>query len=279
MSDFSTQRNKKRGGGRKTLHPARASRVKKNQKRHSHRLHAIDDTEAYLAEDGMPIWKALIRLLLGFLFFIPCIAVTSLVALQFRDENVLESVWNNSYALCFIFGGAISLFLHLIPKLRELLLKPYVFGHEVTHAIFVYFCYGKVSEFESSPEGGYIIANRDNILVSLSPYVFPFWSVIVGLFFIISGTVMDVTPALPYFFMLFGATWVFNVIWTGLMIPLGQSDLRNNGTFFSLTLIYLSNVLILSLLLEYARFNPSFTHWFYKFFNIHLDLFNLLITR
>lgn len=47
------------------------------------------------------------------------------------------------------------------------------------------------------------------------------------------------------FYGLLGVTWTFHMVWTLWMLPRDQPDLKEHGTFFSLVLIYLVNVLLL----------------------------------
>ena len=58
------------------------------------------------------------------------------------------------------------------------------------------------------------------------------------------------------FYAMIGSTWSFHMLWTLWMIPRDQPDLRENGTFLSLVIIYLANLLLLVLLLCAAHDNP-----------------------
>ena len=49
----------------------------------------------------------------------------------------------------------------------------YVFGHELTHALWVKLMGGRVSEMDCRRDGGYIITNKNNFLIALAPYFFP----------------------------------------------------------------------------------------------------------
>ena len=59
-----------------------------------------------------------------------------------------------------------------------------------------------------------------------------------------------------YGYGVMGATWSFHLAWTLWMIPRDQPDLKDNGTFLSLTLIYLGNLLVLIGLLCLAAPKP-----------------------
>ena len=56
---------------------------------------------------------------------------------------------------------------------------------------------------------------------------------------------------------LIGVTWAFHFTFTCWMIPKNQTDLRDHGTFFSLVVIYLMNLLLLSVMLILA--SPQIT--------------------
>jgi hypothetical protein len=57
---------------------------------------------------------------------------------------------------------------------------------------------------------------------------------------------------------LIGATWAFHLTFTCSMIPKKQTDLTDHGTFFSLVVIYLMNLLLLSVMLVLASAKISF---------------------
>jgi hypothetical protein len=58
------------------------------------------------------------------------------------------------------------------------------------------------------------------------------------------------------FYAAMGVTWTFHMAWTLWMIPRDQPDLRENGTFLSLVVIYLSNLMVLVALLCMAADSP-----------------------
>lgn len=138
----------------------------------------------------------------------------------------------------------------------------YVFGHELTHAIAVRLAGGKVSDFEVSSRGGHIVSSKINTWIALAPYFIPIYSVIViGIYGVVSLT-MDLQPhrelATGLLYGLLGFTWAFHATFTLSMIPKGQTDLLYGGTFFSLVVIYLMNLIVLSLLLILATPYVSF---------------------
>jgi len=128
----------------------------------------------------------------------------------------------------------------------------YVFGHELTHALWVWLHGGRVREFKVARDGGYIITDKTNFWIALAPYFFPIYSIaLVGIWAIV-GAFVDIWPYHRWLFGGVGITWGFHATFMVSMIKRGQSDLAMHGTFFSLIVIYLVNLLILSFMLVLA---------------------------
>lgn len=140
-------------------------------------------------------------------------------------------------------------------------LRVYIFGHELTHAIWVWLMGGRVSHFEVTRDGGHILTDTHNFWIALAPYFYPVYSMalvvvygLASLFYDVAGsheTFLLMTP-LQWLFLLLGATWAFHLSFTFWMIPKGQTDLTYHGTFFSLVIIYLVNTVVLALFLIVA---------------------------
>jgi hypothetical protein len=134
----------------------------------------------------------------------------------------------------------------------------YVFGHELTHTLWVWLMGGKVSKFRISRDGGYIITDTNNFWVSLAPYFFPIYSILVLTLYGGLSAFMDVEPYRRWFFGVVGFTWAFHITFTIWMLWKGQTDLIEHGTFFSMMVIYLFNFSVLSLLLILANREVTF---------------------
>jgi hypothetical protein len=133
----------------------------------------------------------------------------------------------------------------------------YVFGHELTHALWVWLMGGRVSRFRIGPEGGHIVTNRTNFWIALAPYIFPLYGVLaIGIYGVLS-LFHNMQPYGRLLYALVGATWAFHFTFTCWMIPQKQSDLSDHGTFFSLVVIYFMNLVLLSVMLILA--SPQIT--------------------
>lgn len=145
-------------------------------------------------------------------------------------------------------------------------LRVYVFGHELTHAIWVWLMGGRVSHFKVGRDGGHIITDTNNFFIALAPYFYPLYSLItVGIYGVVS-VFYDMSPFTPVLFTLLGLTWAFHMSFTLWMIPKGQSDLTYHGTFFSLVVIYVMNILLLLALLIIAAPEVTLSAFALEFF-------------
>ena len=160
-------------------------------------------------------------------------------------------------------------------------LRIYVFGHELTHAIMAKAMGGKVFDFQASRDGGYVLTDKSNFWIALAPYFWPLYSIIVIAAYGVAGIFYDLQAYTPILFGLLGLTWAFHFSFTLWMIPKGQTDLAAHGTFFSLVVIYLLNLILLCALLIFAAPDVTFKAFGREvaahasdFANLVLELFN-----
>jgi hypothetical protein len=189
------------------------------------------------------------------IFLLPsCVVLTQTFFTAFTRATVTQRLWA-AEEFWFFSLGAILWVLTFWGLPRPLVV--YVFGHELTHAIWVWLMGGRVTRFRVSRDGGHIMTNRTNFWIALAPYFFPIYSVLalgvyggVSLFY-------NVQPYGRLLYAVIGVTWAFHLTFTCWMVPRNQTDLSDHGTFFSLVMIYLMNVLLLSALLIIA--SPQLT--------------------
>lgn len=184
------------------------------------------------------------------LFLLPlCAVLTQTFFTVFTRATVSQQLWAAEEFWFFSLGGVLWLIAFFgLP--RPLLV--YVFGHELTHAVWVWLMGGRVSQFRVGRHGGHIITDRNNFWIALAPYFFPLYSILaIGVFGLLS-VVTDVHGYGRLLYAVIGATWAFHFTFTCWMIPKSQTDLTDHGTFFSIVVIYLMNLLLLSAMLVIA---------------------------
>jgi len=167
----------------------------------------------------------------------------------FRHAAVHHRFWASDEF--WFFGLGVVMWLIVFFALPRPLVI-YVFGHELTHALWVWMMGGRVSDFHVSREGGHIISDKHNVWIALAPYFFPLYSIAVIAAWGAASLFWNLEPYHWWLFGLIGATWAFHVSFTLWMIPKGQTDLSYFGTFFSLVIIYLMNLAVLTVLLIIA---------------------------
>ncbi len=195
------------------------------------------------------------------LFLLPlCAVVSQTFFTSFARATVAERLWAGEEFWFFSLGVVLWLIAFFgLP--RPIVL--YVFGHELTHALWVWMMGGRVSRFRVSRSGGHILTDKNNFLIALAPYFFPLYSILVLALYGALSLFFNLQPFGRLLYALVGATWAFHLSFTCWMIPKNQSDLSDNGTVFSLVVIYLINLLLLSVMLVVAspRINfESFGH-------------------
>ena len=121
----------------------------------------------------------------------------------------------------------------------------YVFGHELTHAIWVWLFGGSVKKFKASSRGGHVIVNKTNFLIALAPYFFPFYAVLVVAGFVLGQWLWGGKNLLPWFHLLVGAAYAFHVTLTAQTLKTQQTDITSQGYLFSAVVIFLGNILVL----------------------------------
>jgi hypothetical protein len=197
------------------------------------------------------------RWLAGLMLLPFCIVTTVTFLRQFENIALDQGLWQSERFFYFAAGALLTCGWLFSGFLRRGFLYLYVLGHELTHALFVILHRGKVTDIHVSSDGGFITTDKSNLLIALSPYFVPFWSLVCALVY--GGSRIWPGPheyADLAFYAAVGASWSFHMAWTLWMIPRDQPDLQENGTFFSLMIIYLANVLVLVGLLCLAGSSP-----------------------
>jgi len=189
------------------------------------------------------------------LFLLPlCAIFTQTFFTAFGRATVAQRLWA-AEEFWFFSLGAILWLIAFFGLPRPILL--YVFGHELTHALWVWLMGGRVTRFHVGSEGGHIIASRTNFWIALAPYFFPLYSLLAIASYGALSLFINMQPYGRLLYGVIGVTWAFHFTFTCWMIPKNQTDLSDHGTFFSLVVIYLMNLLLLSVMLVLA--SPQIT--------------------
>ncbi len=189
------------------------------------------------------------------IFLLPASAILSQTFFTvFARATVSQRLWA-AEEFWFFFLGAVLWLIAFLGLPRPIVL--YVFGHELTHALWVLLMGGRVSRFRVGYDGGHVVTNKNNFWIALAPYFFPLYSLLAIAAYGLLSLFVNVQPYGRLLYAVIGATWAFHFSFTCWMIPKNQTDLSDQGTFFSLVVIYLMNLLLLSVMLILA--SPQIT--------------------
>jgi len=201
----------------------------------------------------------MLRWLLGAALVVPCVVTTWSFLALVADATVRDQFWTTTAFWYFATGVLLMAGWFATGLRRNWFLYVYVLGHELTHILFIKVFRGRVSDWGVSVKGGYVTTDKTNIVIALAPYFVPFWSVmLLAVFGVLEWAVVLPPVAEKVLYGALGFSWAFHLLWTLWMIPREQPDLRENGTFLSLVIIYLVNLLLLVGLLCLASDKLSF---------------------
>ncbi|GAA5482236.1 hypothetical protein [Haloferula sargassicola] len=205
----------------------------------------LDDTPGVLLR--------MIRWLLGLSLLPLCLVTTWTYFDLFRGFAMDRSFWTTSAFWYFATGALLMTGWFVSGLFWNAFLYVYVLGHELTHILAIWLFRGKISDWGVSADGGYVTTDKSNIVISLAPYFVPLWAATLMASYAIAAQFFNPTPTVTKtIYALLGFFWTFHLLWTLWMIPRDQPDLKENGTFLSLAIIYLANLLLVIVLTCFA---------------------------
>lgn len=182
----------------------------------------------------MPKW---LKLLIAILLLPFCWGAVGALFRVVRATGAVETFW-----VPFVGGAAcwLAVFL-LLPKPMLI----YVFGHELTHAMWSWLFGGRVKRFKFSSKGGHVVVTRSNFLVVLAPYFFPLYAILVVAAFGLGHLLFGWHHYRVWFYLLLGAAYGFHLTLTWHILQTQQSDITSQGYLFSGVVVFLGNIVVL----------------------------------
>ncbi len=188
-------------------------------------------------------WKV-IKFLVGLLLLPVCIGMTrTLGSLLFTLEppvGVFFSAPMWALGCGFIFWQIVYA---ILPRPT----RAYVLAHELTHALWGMCMGARVVTLRVRRNTGSVTLSRTNFLISLAPYFFPLYTVLVVVAYYTAKLFISVERYTLFWLGLIGFTWGFHLTFTLASLTQRQSDIRDQGRLFSYTVIYCLNMLGLAL--------------------------------
>ena len=182
----------------------------------------------------MPKW---IKFIIAICLLPICAGAAKALWLVLRASYGADTVWVPllAGAVCWVVIYA------LLPKPMWV----YVFSHELTHVIWTWMSGGRVKKMKVTSDGGHVITSKTNFLITLAPYFFPLYAVLVVVVFAVGHLVFGWKNYLVWFHLVVGTAYAFHVTLTWHVLKTRQSDVTSQGYLFSAVIIFLGNVSIL----------------------------------
>lgn len=193
----------------------------------------------------------MIKLLIKFIIAVFSIPIAVGVTAAFYKNFILIKSLSGSLSL-FFWGIASYTILHL------LFYKPtylYVLGHEAVHAGVSWIFGGKIKSFKVSEKGGSVGTDKSNTIIELSPYFVPIYAIIVAVIYFVVASSYRINGSA--FIFLIGFALAFHMILTIEVMKIRQPDIVKSGYFFSIILVYVFNIIVISLM--FSMIFPDFS--------------------
>ena len=190
----------------------------------------------------MPLWLIFrvpkwIKFIIAVLLLPVCIGAAMALGKVLRASGSTDTTW-----IPLLAGAAcwIVIFL-LLPKPMWI----YVFGHELTHALWTWLFGGQVKKMKVTSSGGHVVISKTNFVIALAPYFFPLYVVLVVGVFALGNLIWNWHHYLVWFHLCVGAAYAFHLTLTFHVLQTQQSDITSQGYLFSAVVIFLGNVCML----------------------------------
>jgi hypothetical protein len=231
------------------------NRGKRNSKRGRKVVRSVARARTFVpASDQLTVPTRWVKFVSA-IFLLPiCAVLTQTFFTAFARATVTQRFWAGEEFWFFSLGAVLWLIAFFgLP--RPIVI--YVFGHELTHALWVWLMGGRVSRFRVTRDGGHVVTSKANFWIALAPYFFPLYSILAIVIYGGLSLFVNMQPYGRWLYAVIGATWAFHFTFTCWMITKNQTDLSDQGTVFSLVVIYLMNLVLLSVMLILA--SPQIT--------------------
>jgi len=207
----------------------------------------------------MNILKKIFTFVVGIILLPLVIPMTKSFYGQITNISIIDS---RSH-LYFSWGAVSYVIMHLF------FFKPhyvYNLGHEVVHVLSTWLSLGRARNVKVSGEEGRVQTTRSNFFINISPYFLPIYTIILCVSYFLLSKFTDAPNYSAYFIFFIGFTFSMHIIMTVEALRTSQPDLIKTGYLFSLSLIYVFNVLVAGLVISLIFTGFSFVDMMMQFF-------------
>jgi hypothetical protein len=182
----------------------------------------------------VPKW---FKLIVAILLLPVCVGAVFALWKVLATSGKADTIW-----VVFLSGAACWVVIYLLmPKPMWI----YVFGHELTHALWTWALGGRVKRFKASSKGGHVVVTKNNFIIALAPYFFPLYALLVVIVFAGGNLIWHWQAYAVWFHLLLGAAYAFHITLTWHILQSHQTDISDQGYIFSSVVIFLGNISVL----------------------------------
>lgn len=196
----------------------------------------------------------MIKKALKIIFGVLLLPVAVIAVLNFCKEITSVPMLSAAEAM-FLYGVAAYIGIHIFVYKPDFL---YVLGHESTHALTTRLFGGRIFDFKVASKGGSVKTDKQNTAIALTPYMFPFYTILVSLIYAAVGMFKDTKPYTGHFVFILGMSMAFHLVQTAEFLRQKQADVVKSGYVFSIPLIILVNLAITGGILSFLFIEFSF---------------------
>jgi hypothetical protein len=189
------------------------------------------------------MWLKIFKFILGILFIPFCFGGS--IGLYRQITNIpAPSTSQFSFLLGVVLYTLIHIFIYKPQRI-------YTFGHEIIHALLSWISGGKVKSIKVSKEGGEVKTDKVNFITLIGPYIIPLYPLLFSLvFFVLNASYRLDDAYFRIFLFVMGFSLSMHILMTAEVLRKIQPDLIKAGYLFSITFIYLINIIIIAFVLS-----------------------------
>ncbi len=198
-----------------------------------------------------------LKLLMGIALLPLCAAMTTTVIALIQSLGDAQ-MGSSPLGAWWLLGGFLFwlVLFFILPRPT----RTYVLGHELTHAFWGLLMGARVSRLRVNAKGGSVTLSKSNVLITLAPYFFPFYTMLVLALHAILALFYNLSHYEPLWLALVGLTWSFHLTFTLQALATHQPDIAEHGRIFSYVVIYVLNLLGIGLWIV-AVAHPTLPEW------------------
>lgn len=215
----------------------------------------------------------MVKLIIKFITGIMSLPLAVGISISFYNNLKLTSDIAKNMSF-FVWGIMSYVVLHL------LFYKPtylYVLGHEAVHAGVSWLFGGKIKSFKVSEKGGSVATDKSNVIVELSPYFVPIYAILITIVYFVLVSSYSINASI--FIYLIGFALALHMISTIEVLKMRQPDIMKSGYIFSIVMVYILNIVVISFIFSLVFPNFSISKFFINSWTVSKGIYLAVVKQ